>query len=63
MLLEAYNDYTSSISICEYWFRRYKEDNFDTEDKECPDQPKKVEDEEIEALLIKTWVKRKKNLQ
>ena len=51
MLLEAYGDYTPSISTCEYWFRCYKKGDFDTEDKECPGQPKKFEDEEIEVLL------------
>lgn len=51
MLSEAYDDYTSSISTCEYWFRRYKKGDFDTEDKKRPGQPKKFEDEEMEALL------------
>jgi len=51
MLSEAYGDYTPSISTCEYWFRRYKKGDFDTEDKERPGQPKKFEDEKVEALL------------
>jgi len=33
-----------------YWFRRYKKDDFDMEDKKCLGQPKKFE-EEVEALL------------
>jgi len=45
MLSEAYDDYIPSISTCEYWFRCYKKDNFDT------DQPKKFEHEKMEALL------------
>jgi len=48
---EAYGDYIPSISTNEYWFRCYKKSDFNTEDKERPDQPKKFEDEEIEALL------------
>lgn len=40
-LTEAYGDYAPSISTCEYWFRRFKSGNFDTEDKERPGQPKK----------------------
>jgi [histone H3]-lysine36 N-dimethyltransferase SETMAR len=51
MLSEAYGDYAPSISTCEYWFRRYKKGDFDTEDKERPGQPKKFGDEELEALL------------
>jgi len=50
-LTEAYGDYAPSISTCEYWFRRFKSGDFDTEDKERPGQPKKFEDEELEALL------------
>ena len=32
-------------------FGAIKKGDFDTEDKERPDQPKKFEDEEVEALL------------
>jgi len=48
ILSEAYGDYTTSISTCEY-FWRYKKG--DREGKKRPDQPKKFEDEEVEALL------------
>lgn len=51
MLLEAYGDHAPSISTCEYWFRRFKSGDFDVEDKERPGQPKRYEDEELEALL------------
>jgi [histone H3]-lysine36 N-dimethyltransferase SETMAR len=50
-LTEAYENYAPSISTCEYWYRRFKSGDFDTEDKERPGQPKKFEDEELEALL------------
>lgn len=50
-LSEAYGDYAPSISTCEYWFRRFKCGDFDTEDKERPGQPPKFEDEKLEALL------------
>ena len=49
MLPEAYGDYTPSISTCEYWFRRYKKGDFDR--RQLPDQPKKFEDEKVEALF------------
>jgi len=51
LLSEAYGDYAPLISICEYWFRRFKSGDFDLEDKERPSQPKKFEDEELKALL------------
>lgn len=51
LVCEAYGDYAPSISTCEYWFRRFKNGDFDTDDKERPGQPKKFEDEELEALL------------
>jgi len=40
---KAYGDYTST---CEYWFQCYKKNDFDTEDKERPGQPK-FEDEKV----------------
>ena len=33
------------------WFARFKSDDFGLEDEERPGQPKKFEDEELEALL------------
>lgn len=51
LLEEAYGGHTPSISTCEYWFRRFKSGDFDTDDKERSGQPKKFEDEELEALL------------
>lgn len=51
MLSEVYGEHTPSLKTCEFWFRRYKSGNFDTEDKERPGQAKKFEDEDLEALL------------
>lgn len=50
-LLKTYGDHAPSIKTCEYWFRRFKSGDFDTDDKERPGQPKKFEDEELEVLL------------
>ena len=50
MLLEAYGDYTPSISICKLILTLQKSD-FDTEDEEHPGQPKKFKDEEVKALF------------
>ena len=51
LLSGTYGDYTPSIKTCEYWFRRCKSGDFDTEDKERPGHPKKIEDEESGTLL------------
>jgi histone-lysine N-methyltransferase SETMAR len=47
LLAEAYPKY----SMCQNWFRRFKDGDFDVEDKDRPGQPKKFEDAELEQLL------------
>ena len=37
---------------CQKWFARFKSGDFGLEDEERPGQPKKFEDEELEALLV-----------
>lgn len=51
LLWETYGEHTPLVKTCEYWFRRFKSGDFDIEDKKRPGQPKKFEDEELEALL------------
>lgn len=51
MLSKAYDEYSPSISTCEYWYRRFRSGDFDTEDKIRPGQPTKVNDMELEALV------------
>lgn len=51
LLVEAYGQHAPTEKTCERWFARFKSGDFDTEDKERPGQPKKFEDEELEALL------------
>jgi [histone H3]-lysine36 N-dimethyltransferase SETMAR len=51
LLLEAYPEYAPSIRTCQEWFAKFNSGNFDIEDKARPGQPKKFEDEELEALL------------
>lgn len=38
-------------TTCRDWFRWFEDNDFDVNDKERPGQPKKFEDEELEALL------------
>lgn len=51
LLLEVYGEYTPSIKMCEFWFRRYKSGEYGVEDKERPGQVKKFEDVELENLI------------
>jgi len=49
--VEVYGEHTLSETICRDWFRRFKDNDFDVNDKEHPGQPKKFQDGELEALL------------
>jgi len=51
MLVEVYSDCSKS---CREWFRRFKDGNFNVEDKPRSGQPKKFEDKELEELLEKS---------
>jgi transposase len=51
MLVEAYGIHALSETTCRDWFRRFKNKDFDVEDKERSGQPKKFEDTELQALL------------
>jgi len=48
---EVYSKSGPSVKICEYWFRRFKNGNFDLKGKERSGQPKKFEDTELQAVL------------
>ena len=51
ILVETYSNSALSKTTCRDWFRRFKNNDFDVEDKERSGTPKKFEDEELEALL------------
>lgn len=51
LLTEAYPEFNIDLRMCQRWFARFRDGDFDVEDKERPGQPKKFEDEELEALL------------
>jgi len=57
LLVEAYGERT-----CRDWFRRFKNGDFDVEDKERTGRSKSVEDTELEKYSMKIHVKCKKNL-
>ena len=51
LLLEAYGEHSPTQKTCERWFARFRNGDFDLEDKKRPGQPKKFEDAELQALL------------
>lgn len=51
ILVEVYGEHALAERTCQKWFARFKSGAFGLEDEERPGQPKKFEDEELEALL------------
>ena len=51
MLVEAYGDVALSERSSREWFQKFKNSEFDVEDKERNRRPKMYEDAELEALL------------
>lgn len=62
LLVEAYSVHAPTQSTCERWFVRFRNGDFDLEDKERPGQPKKFEDEELQALLDENSCRTQKEL-
>ena len=50
ILVETYGDHALSETTCRDWFRRFKNKDFDVEDKERSGALKKFEDKELEVL-------------
>ena len=53
LLVEAYGDAALSEKSWHEWFQKFKNGEFDVEDKDCSGRPKVYEDAELEALLDK----------
>ncbi|KAG5313033.1 MOS1T transposase, partial [Pseudoatta argentina] len=51
ILVQTYGDNAPSDTTCRYWFRRFKNNDFELEDKERSGAPKKFQDKELEQLL------------
>ena len=60
ILVETYGDHALSKTTRKDWFKRFKNNDSDVDDKERPGAPKKFEDEVLEALL--THIRRKLNI-
>ena len=50
-LVEVYGEHALAKRTCQKWFARFQSGKFVLEDEERPGQPKKFEDDELEALL------------
>jgi len=51
LLVEAYGDAALSEKRCREWFQKFKNGEFDVENKDRSGRPKVYEDAELEALL------------
>ena len=51
ILVEVYGEHALAERTCQKWFARFKSGDFGLEAEERPGQPKKFEDEELEALV------------
>ncbi|KAG5313536.1 MOS1T transposase, partial [Pseudoatta argentina] len=51
ILVQTYGDDALSDTTCRDWFRRFKNNDFELEDKERSGAPKKFQDRELELLL------------
>ena len=51
ILVEVYGEHALAERTCQKRFARFKSGDFGLEDEQRPGQPKKFEDEELEALL------------
>ena len=51
ILVKVYGEHALAEQTWQKWFARFKSSDFCLEDEERPGQPKKFEDEELDALL------------
>ena len=62
LLIEAYGNAALSDRSCREWFQKFKNGEFEVEDKERSGRPKVYEDAELEALLNKDSCQTQKEL-
>ena len=62
ILVGVYGEHALAERTCQKWFARFKSGDFGLEDEERPGQPKKFEDEELEALLDEDFCQTQKEL-
>ncbi|GBP68848.1 Methionine aminopeptidase 1D, mitochondrial [Eumeta japonica] len=62
LLVEAYNEAALSERTCHEWFQKFKNDDFDVEDKDRSGRPKIYVDAELEELLEENLSQTQKEL-
>ena len=62
ILVEVYGEHALAERTCQKWFARFKSGDFSLEGGERPGQPKKFEDEELEALVDEDCCKTREEL-
>jgi len=62
LLVEAYGDAALSERSCREWFQKFKNGEFDVEDKERSGRPKVTKTRNWKHYWMKIYVKCKKNL-
>ena len=60
--MQIYGEHALAERTCQKWFARFKSGDFGLEDEERPGQPKRFEDEELEALLDQDGCKTQEEL-
>ncbi|GJQ80573.1 putative histone methyltransferase activity H3-K27 specific protein [Trypoxylus dichotomus] len=50
LLVDIYGDHAPSEPTCRYWFQRFKSGDFDVNDKERDDAPRKCQNEELGGI-------------
>lgn len=51
MLVETYGEHSLGITQCKEWFKKFRNGNYDVENKTRENAPKKFQDAELQALL------------
>lgn len=51
LLVDAYGEYAPSTTMCKDWFKRFRNGDFDVEDKLRSGRPKRFEDCDLKALI------------
>ena len=62
ILVKVYGEHALAERTCQKWFARFKSGGFELDDEERPGQPKKFEDEELEALLDEDYCQTQEEL-
>lgn len=51
LLVDVYGEHAPSITTCKQWFQRFRNNDFNLDDREHGRPPKKFKDDDLKALL------------